>query len=104
MGRWPVKSTGGRIAVAVVAGILLLGVWGIAGATILQVERDRAMWKQWETDEANRQSRWRPPPFDRPPEPPPPESAPQPAESASGGAESLPAEPASTTAEAESVQ
>jgi hypothetical protein len=104
IGRWPVKSVVGRIVVAVVAVIALGGVWGIAAGAISQAERDRAMWKQWETDEANRQSRWRPPPFDRPPDLPPPESAPQPAESASGGAESLPAEPAPTTAEAESVQ
>ena len=99
IGRWPLKSVRGRIAVATVTGVSLLGVWGIAGATILQAQRDRTLWNQWEIDEANRQSNWRgPPQFDGPPEPPP---LSDPAPEATGSA---PAEPSANTAAAESVQ
>ena len=92
--RWPVRSSIGRMVVAGITGLALLAVWGACGGTILQAERDRGLWKQWEAAESNRRANWRPPPqFDGPPEPVPP-STPAPEASAS----------APPTSEAESVQ
>jgi hypothetical protein len=92
--RWPVRSTVGRIVVAAITGLALLAVWGIAGGTIVQAQRDRGLWKQWEIDESNRRSNWRGPPDFALPGPPPPTSAPAPG----------PSESAPPTAAPESVQ
>ena len=77
IGRWPVKTSGGRIGVAAASGVVLLAIWGVAGGTILLVNRDRGLWKQWEIDESNRRANWRGPLDNFPPEPLPP-SAPSP--------------------------
>jgi hypothetical protein len=94
LGRWPVRSGVGRIVVAAVTALLLLAVWGVAGGAILQAERDRGLWKQWEVNEANRRANWRPPPGSIPDLGPPPPELPAPESSAS----------APPTSPAESVQ
>jgi hypothetical protein len=74
--RWPVKSSVGRVAVAAIAGVLLLAVWAVAAGAIWQADRERGLWRQWEIDETNRRASWRPPPrFDDQPEPLPPSSS-----------------------------